>query len=174
MGKGQKRFVVSVSGTTLNVDNPWLQRPDVTSVYQIGGIPWVYRSRWFEFPQADTLQNRSLELNYEPTVMPATMDVKLRYDFQPPTVWKNPMTSAGGSGVRVDADKPDLVVDLVIKPDDPVSVKGLANKQLPGHRENSFSSGRQHFVQIEMAGVSNQDPQAIYTVAYVGAAGSDK
>lgn len=164
-GKGQKRIVTSVSGTTLNVDNPWLIKPDTTTIYQIGGIPWVYKSDWFRFPMADKTERRGLEVVFEQAQHDATMDVRLAYDFKSPKVWRNPMTTAGGAGVEVTRDSADMVVDMKTE-------RGIVRKQLPGAKEDWFTSARGQFVQVQLSGVTNADALAVYSMAYVGAVGN--
>ena len=46
-GQWQERRIIAVNGQTLSLDAPWTILPDTTSVYQIGGIHWFYRSTWF-------------------------------------------------------------------------------------------------------------------------------
>lgn len=81
-GKGQRRLVVAATATKLTVDEPWAVKPDSTSEYQLGGIPFRYlsgRNRW-----APTERNsgRSVEVQYVPTAQAQTFDMRLYSDFE--------------------------------------------------------------------------------------------
>lgn len=163
-GKGQSRIVTAVSGTTLEVDQPWLVQPDATSVYQLGGVPWLWRSGWYRYAASDKMQSRGLEIIFKQLASAATMDVRIYEDYsRTAKVWRNAMTSAGGRGLAVTTASADFVVDLETD-------KGIVRKQLPGHKENWFVGGKQA-MQLEMSGVSGEEQQAVYGVAYLGAVG---
>lgn len=160
IGKGQRRIVTAVSGTTIRVDQPWLIRPDTTSVYQLGGIQWTWRSGDFKFSQAEEMVQRKVSVVFEPADYAAFMDMRIFYDSSDAAVeWKGTYTSAEGNNVAVTDGDEDIVVDLM-------KTSGFCQKQLPGHREHYIDGPR--YVAVELAGVTNKDKEKIYTVQLDG------
>ena len=161
-GKGQYRRVVAATSTQLTVDMPWTNSLDTTSVYQVGGVVWNWKMTWLRLNVGDTMQERTCEILFAPTVQPATMDVRTRSDFNTtPDIQKQSFTSKAGGGVRTDTNLPDKVVDLT-KP------SGLVLLRLPGQRER-YTDGRR-YSQVELAGASNQDQVAVFELILEGEA----
>ena len=163
-GKGQIRRIVSVSGTTLNVDLPWLVKPDTTSEYQIGGVSWLFKSSWFRManqgPSKDENYQRRLELIFAMTESPATMDLRLFYNFQAaPEVQRVTKSSTAGNGVATTKDKSDIVIDLT-------TVDGIVQHQMPHSREY-YTRGKR-YAQFSLSGFTNQDPCSIYECRFEG------
>ncbi len=160
-GKGQYNKVVSATATQLNTAWPWVIKPDTTSVYQVGGVAWNWKSTWLRLSKTEQMQDRRIELLYLAAANPATMDVRTRQDFGLPDVQKLSFTSKQGGGVRSDNGLPDKVVDLT-KP------SGLVTIRVPGNREE-FTDGRR-YLQVEIAGATNKDLVSVYEVVIEGAA----
>ena len=158
-GKAQYRKVVAATATKLILDMPFLQTVDITSVYQVGGVVWNWKSTWMRLSTAETMADRNLEFLFETADAPCTMDVRTRSDFGNPDVQKLSITSKQGGGVRTDLNLPDKVVDLT-KP------TGVVVIHIPSHRE-MFTDGRRYF-QVETAGVTNQDVVALYELVLAG------
>lgn len=159
-GKGQVRTVAAVSGTTLTVDRPWTVTPDATTGYQVGGMPWAWRSSWFRFAPAEQTEARRVEVVFQPQRRAGTFDLRLRRDFAPaPFAWDRALSSEQGNGVESASGEPDLVCDLT-------KATGVVQKQVPGHREN-HSDGRR-WTQIELRGVSGRESPRVYEVSYDG------
>jgi hypothetical protein len=159
-GKYQTRLISGVSGQTLLFDEPFLQLPDTTSVYQIGGIHWRFQSGWFRFVNDEESNQRRLELVFSPTINPATLDMRLRIDFSSTAyAWGVDRRSSDGSGVQVSSGSPDLVVDLT-KP------TGIAQHRLPSHKE--FYLDGKRYTQPELEGFTNNDQVTILQLTYDG------
>jgi len=160
MGKGQVRNVVQVSGKTLTIDKAWTVMPDTTSVYQIGGIRWNFRSTWLPWVMDEDYNERFFKLVFEPTVQDCTLDMRLWEDFaaasQP---WSTNISSAQGDGVRTQEGAGDLVVDLK-RPN------GVVTKRFGGNRELFLSGSR--YAQLELAGFTNQDQVTVYQFTFGG------
>lgn len=160
-GKGQRRRITQVSGTTLLIEIPWLITPDSTSIYQIGGIPWKWRSSWLTLAPADKELDRRLEIIFEPTADESKMDLRLRANFRPAPVLQGvSVSSSQGSGVKSVKNQADLEIDLAQE-------EGFVQQVLPFTRDY-YARGLRHS-QVELEGVGGQDRQTVYQVAYEGA-----
>lgn len=159
-GKGQRRLIASVSGTRINVTQPWAKLPDTTSVYQIGGIHYQFRTGWFRFVDVETENPRRLEIVFQPTDTDALMNVQMYLDHaKTARVWGETISSAYGDGVASTQDEADLVLDLT---------------KSDGVLQQYFSSGKERrvhgrrFVSFGMDGVKGKDPVEIYEMTIDG------
>jgi hypothetical protein len=156
-GKGQVRRIVSVAGTTLNVDQPWHDLPDTTSTYEIGGIRWKWRSGWFQIVDQETENKRSVELVFAPTGKPATVDVKLYLDHSSaPVRWG---INYDDGIIKATSRQPEITVDMT-------NAIGFAQAHFSGQRELRAYGPR--FVSVELAGVVHMDVVTIYQVTLDG------
>lgn len=159
-GKGQVRKIVEVSATELMVSSPFLTIPDTTSVYQIGGVHWKYRSGWMRYAKGDVNQDRRLEISFEPMTEDAVAMLRIvhdtteNYDVQAQTV-----SAAAGGGIASIKGEPDLSIDLTFEP-------GIVQQYIPGNREHSIRGRR--YVQFEMEGHSNIEPIRWYQFIFEG------
>ena len=161
-GKGQERIIAARSSTVLTVTEAWATAPDTTSVYQVGGIVWNWKSSWFRFAANKTDEPRRLEIVYQPTTGDVTMDVTFYVNFSSTAeVQFREQSSTAGGGVRATKGLAPLTVDLS-------KATGLVQMFMPGHKEY-MAEGRR-FSQFEFSGVSAEDPVSIYQVAYEGVA----
>jgi len=159
-GKGQERRIVDVSATTLYLDRPWLDRPDTTSIYQVGGIQWQLRLSDFRFAVAEEHKDRRVELVFEPQSRAALLDMRYYYDFSDtPVTQRETVQGAKQRGFSSTAGQTDLVLDLT-------RVRGVASHLLPDHREDSSEGTR--FVQLELGGCSNGEEQKLRQVTMNG------
>lgn len=152
-GVDQVRRITKIVGQTVYVDRPWLKLPDTTSVYQIGGISWLWRSGWFRYVVSEEEIERRLELVWEPLANPALARLRLYQDSSGGALtWKHAYSALDGNGVRVDQGSTDLVVDLT-------KASGFAQKRLDSRRETYLDGPR--FMTIDMRGATNQDEIAL-------------
>ncbi len=158
-GKAQYRKVVAATATKLVLDMPFLQSLDTTSVYQVGGVVWNWKSTWLRLSTSETQSDRNMEFLFQSTTNPCTMDIRTRTDFGAPDVQKLATTSKQGGGIRTDLGLPDKVLDMT-KP------TGVSVVRIPGHRE-TFTDGRRYF-QVEIGGATNQDVVAVYELTLAG------
>lgn len=158
-GKTQTRRVVNATSTQLFVDTPWTNNLDTTSVYQLGGVNWSWKSTWLRLAPSAVEQDRAIEILFASTEQPCTMDMRIAYDFGNPEVQKQQFTSKSGGGVRSDPGSPDKVIDLT-------KAASVVMIRIPGHRER-FLDGRR-YDQIELRGSTNQDPVSVFELILEG------
>lgn len=160
-GKGQLRRVTSVSGQRVNLDLPWAVLPDTTSVYQLGGIPYQYRSGWFRWAQAEEEHPRRLEIVFEPVAHAASLDARLFLDrASTPVLWDTTYASADQNQFSSTQGTPDLTADLT-------KASGFVQRRMDGRRE--FYVDGLRYVQIELVGIGNQDGVTVYRLTLDGA-----
>lgn len=160
LGKGQKRTISSVVGTTINVTQPWTIQPDTTSQYQSGGIPWVWRAAWFEWAQTNDEVKRAVAVQYKPTQTPANMDLALYRDyFTTPQAWMQNQSQAQGNGIGSTAGNSQLTIDST-------KASGFAQIRLDGFRDWYTDGPR--LVSTEVSGVQSDSAQYIYGVRIDG------
>lgn len=66
-GRGQVRRVAWVSDTTLEVDAPWSESPDATSVLQFGAVPYYATTARPDLEKAEVETPQAVVLRYQPT-----------------------------------------------------------------------------------------------------------
>jgi hypothetical protein len=112
-GKGQARKVVAVAAGRLDLSRPWRVLPDDTSVYQVGGVQYQYRTGHFRFSRSDEQQRRTLEILFEPTDGESLCDLRLYLDrAKEPVEWATARGGEEAMGFRSEAGESDLVLDL--------------------------------------------------------------
>lgn len=160
-GKGQVRLVTEVSGGTVKVNQPWLELPDTTSVYQLGGIPWRAKTGWFRLAQSEEDRPTAVKVVFGPTPTACTLDLRVYKDHATaPSSWAVDQTSEQGTGVEAAAGKADLVADMT-------KSVGYVQQRLDRHRELHTDGDR--YLAVELAGVKNQDPVKVHKVQIDGA-----
>lgn len=161
-GKGQRRIVASVTGGTIRTTQPWTILPDATTVYQLGGVVWLFLSGVWRFIQDEEENARRLEVVFRSTPNPATFDALLYLDrSNSPILWDETETSEQGNGFASLKGDPALTADLT-KP------SGFVQKRIDGNREFYIDGPR--FVELEFQGVSGQDQVTVYQVIIDGVA----
>jgi len=160
-GRGQTRRVSSVSGTTINISQPWLILPDTTSVYQLGGINWRYRTGLFRYTESEQNSPTRVELIFQPQTDGSICDIEVFQDHSDdPLVWVGDQSFDNGAGVRVTDDEQKLSVDLD-KQD------GFVQHRFDRHRDMYIDGPR--YVSVQLSGISGEDRTTIYQVTIDGA-----
>lgn len=162
-GKQQSRIVTSVSGTQLTLDRPLLISPDVGDTYQIGAIGWEWRSGWMRWLSEEQSNIRRLVLAFEPMGTPSVMDVRVFSDHHadPDKLGADwPTTPVDASGVTMEKDSPDMVVDLADE-------DGFAQMRLDASQE--FSTHSSQYVSIDLRGFSAESLMRLYGLTVEGA-----
>jgi hypothetical protein len=87
-GKNQLRLITAVSGQTITVDRPFI--PSLStgsgpptgpqSTYQIGGIPWRWRTGWMRFVDEEQENPRGIRVFFAPLVNGGSMDFRTYWD----------------------------------------------------------------------------------------------
>lgn len=158
-GAGQQRAIDANTGDTLRITTPWIRLPDSTSVYQVGGIAWSWRSGWFRHALEERDNPRDIEVVYQPLrTKDGLLDVSLYYDHsETPRSFAYPRKQ---DGVETQQDSPRIVVDLA-------TATGYAMQRLDGHREEYAHGDR--FVQVRLAGVQAGEAVRIFGLTVRGA-----
>lgn len=135
-GKGQVRRVTSVSGTTrLYIKTPWAIKPDTTSKYQLGAVPWVIKTGRYRFIDrdrypVDEYNTRRAVLVAEPTENEAQVDIQtyLNHETVPNT---NLVTLGTDCGVFTSGGQ--YVIDITHDPNnDGVFFSGYRHIEFSG------------------------------------------
>lgn len=158
-GFGQVRVVVSVSGTTIKIDRPWSVVPDTTSAYQLGGIPWKYRTGKFWYYDGDDRENqRRAAVSFTPTI--GTMAMRLYEDrSEEAKVWDRDVLMEDHDGVGSTKGSPDLTADLT-------KTAGYVQQTFGGHRQSMADGFR--CVSLELEGVKSQEGVDIHSIVIDG------
>lgn len=163
-GKGQRRTIVSATGTTLTVKEPWLDKPDATSSYQIGGVQWHWRSgmyRWASDANSESV--RAVQIKTKRTTQTQELFLRVFSDLEDAAKeWALPTTLAAGDGIALLENDP--ITDLSI---DTTKNSGYVVKRLDGFRE-PYGEG-ERYVAIELHGVTNAEPQRVLSAVIDGA-----
>lgn len=162
-GKRQIRTIVSVSGRTINVDRPWDVKPDDTSQFRLGAIPYSWRSNWMRWTPGETDQTRRVVLSYDPMPEETDMDLRVFYDYgDEPRDWSLtwPINVNAGSGLMTVKGDPDAVVDLTQE-------KGYSYLQLDAMRE--YGEWRKDVISFEIRGYSGNEAIRIHAIDVEGA-----
>lgn len=164
-GKGQRRRIVSVSSTKLYVDQPWLDKPDTTSVYQIGAIGWNWKSGWLRWAASDANSIRAINLQFKPQASTSEVHIRVYRDMADTAQsWERPVRTDDHNGVGVLAENPDTDVTV-----DPLKTNGYVVHRMDGFREHFTDASR--FVAIEVGGYSNADQTTLFRMGLEGAQG---
>ena len=159
-GKGQTRQVVAVASGKISVDRPWMILPDTTSTYQLGGIPWLFRTGIFAYAIEEQQNLRRIHCQFKPLSHATSMDIRVYENYSDSAVvWHYTRTSADGNGVAVTDGSSDIVADLT-------KTIGYVQHRMDGHREPMSDGPR--VMQVELAGVSNQELVVIHELGIDG------
>lgn len=163
-GKGQQRNISSVSSTRINVDQPWAVSLDTTSVFQIGGIAWHWRGGWLRWAEKQDNSTRAISIHSKPTAGESELYIRVYKDLADTAVdeWTRVRSLSEGNGIGLLANNP--TTDLSI---DTTKATGYVTQRMDGFRDLYTDAWR--FMSLEVAGVSNEEPQKIFRVIVDGA-----
>jgi hypothetical protein len=160
-GKNQWRKIVNIDGTRIDIDQVWLDVPDSTSVYQIGGIGWRWKSGRFRWAVNDKEQSRGVEVLSKPTAAAARMALRVYSNQEAdPKEWGVDATADENRGVGIVSGDPSLEIDTTKE-------NGWVRQDLSSGRDTDFDGER--FVAVELIGVTNGERQVIREVSIEGA-----
>jgi hypothetical protein len=152
-GRDQTRVIARATETTIEVVQPWDVIPDATSIYQVGGIPWKWRSGWFRYIDHEEDMSRDVEVVFKPTPLATTLDFQLYFDHESePRKWDRDLVQ---DGVETRRDESRIMVELNTS-------RGWAVQRICGHG-GTYSMG-DHFVSVEMSGVQAGSPVRVSQV----------
>lgn len=158
-GKGQTRLIISQSAGRLTVNQPWLEQPDTTSTYQIGGIGWKWNSGRFELVTSEPSARRSVKVKFQPLANAATFDLKMYEDFDTEAM-EPARTEEEVDGIATEAGDPAWVCNLT-------KVNGRIDARMDGGEEGRAESS--DLLAVQMNGVTNVDQVRIKQVIIEGA-----
>lgn len=167
-GKSQTRRVSSVSGTTINVSQPWLTVPDTTSKYQLGGVNWRYQTGFFRYVESEDNSPTRVEVVFRPQEEESLMDLRVFEDFSDTaTEWQGVGSLDDGVGIKV-ADFPEtgdeshrhLICDLTKE-------NGLIDQRVDRHRDIYIDGS--HYLSVDLRGTSSEEQTKVYEVTIDGA-----
>lgn len=142
-GRRQVRLVVSNTATTLNLDRPWLVKPDATSVYQVGGVPYSFKTHRLRMAPAESRDGSAVEITFPP--LPGqTARLSVSHDYGPASAKGMTRQGVYASDTR---NETDTLIDLGAE-------QGSVLQQFPRHREGA--TGGPRFVTVGLAGVSGE------------------
>jgi hypothetical protein len=153
-GKGQRRIVVSMSGTRLRLRDPWLVQPDVTSTIQVGGIEWSWKSGWMEWADEETTNPRAVEVSFGPTTVPS--DVTLNRFRDRSDQADVIALDRAEDGVLARAGESDVLLSLEQLP-------GGFGQALMFSGKQSYTRGPQ-VISVGLNGVGTIDPVKLYQI----------
>jgi len=159
-GKGQVRRIIGVDGTDLAIDRPWNILPDTSSVYQLGGVGWTYRSSWLRMAPSEKMMQRRFEMLFEPLKQPATADLRFFTDFSDtPDIQQADQKSEAGGGIESVKGSGDLMLDLTKK-------GGWLQREQPQGKDYFIQGAT--YRQFELQGFSNADQIKLYQWLWEG------
>lgn len=162
-GKGQWRLITAVSSETLTVNDPWTVQPDDTSTFQVGGMPWKWRSGWNDWPVYEWSQPRRISVGFQPSGTPNEMDLRVYTEYsETPTKWGLdwPRIPSEATGIETANDDPDAEIDLQ-------QSKGFSYLTLDSF--DMYDEFREGLISVELRGFSAGSPVVVYQVGIQGA-----
>lgn len=148
-GQGQRRVVVEASATVLRLDESWTVTPDTTSIYQVGGFNYVYRSQRMRYSFSEDQTGRSAEFVYVPTETAMAIMLSMIHDFASDAVPIGRRIDGGRkNATKANPDVPKYEIDLSYQP-------GSRIIRFDGHRELEVNAPR--FLTIILDGSSGPD-----------------
>lgn len=170
-GKGQVRRITAYSAGVFEVWPPWDTVPSATtdpSTYQVGGIPWSFKTGVMEFPPLDsTRTTRQYVVVTEPTVNEASLDIRTYLDHAA-TPENYVAYEDDGLGVTTEKDKPDATLTLKRVRSRTALFSGRGYKRLDGLTMGRNNEGR--YIQTELRGMQGMDAIKVYEVTLEGVA----
>lgn len=159
-GRGQSRIIHAVSGTTLRVVDPWTTKPDTTSVYQIGGIEWRWRSGWFRWTpsQAGEEARRAFDVVFQPTTAESALSLVSHKNLV--ATPEDQALTTDVNGVRTTDGEPEVEIDTT-------QTEGHIRHVVTDHRDVK-AYGKEK-VRVSLEGVANAERQRVLDVVVEGA-----
>lgn len=164
-GAGQQRIISSATSTTLTVKHPWKNKPDTTSVYQVGGFQWKYRTGWLTWVPEGMESKRAIKLRYRPTDEDSYLEYRI-YEDSPEFGRDHALTASQttgfteGNGIAHTKDEAARSVETT-------KLSGFVAERL--HDFGEMETDRERQVQFEFRGVPNKQVQQIEQITVDGA-----
>jgi hypothetical protein len=165
-GQGQARRIASVSGTTINLSQPWTNKPDTTSVFQIGAIPWVYRTGRSTFADGEDRKTRKIQIGYRPTTLAQEAIAELYEDYNEatPIAQQHQYTVAQRRGVATGVGSAQQRIDLSRR-------YGVADINIDAQRERDTDARRR--IALLLYGWSRENALTFKQIMETGTVGEE-
>ncbi len=160
-GRGQKRIEASNTETVLEIVLARDVIPDTTSTYQLGGIPWLWRSGWLEHQDDEYTNTRDLTFVYKPLQGEGMFSCSLYYDHA-----ENPLSYAyttNQDGVNTTAGSPYMDFSMASREG---ARPGWSLYKQGGHMDPTGYGPL--YVSIELSGVQTAEEMRMYQVMVAG------
>lgn len=163
-GAGQSRIISSATATTLTVKSPWMNKPDTTSIYQVGGFQWRYKTGWLTWIEDEMKSKRALKVRIRPTSEESYLEYRIYEDS--PMDGRTTAVPAGhtrgsleGAGIAYTEGEAARILDTT-------KVSGHFAEYMDdlGREE----SDRERQVQFEFKGVPNRQAHQVEHVTVEG------
>lgn len=157
-GAGQYAIISENTATTIVVVKGWDVIPDLTSVYQIGGVQWSWKSGWRRAADDESENPRDLELVFAPCPSAQSMHFSFYFDHAtvPANEWGYGQTS---DGIAITASVSEAVVDLTTS-------RGYVTQRMSAHRD-PYGFGHRYLA-VKLDGVQGEDAARLYHVVING------
>jgi hypothetical protein len=161
-GAGQTRIISSNTSTQLTIVQQWSTIPDTTSVYQIGGVSWQWRSGWLDVEDQEEETARDFLVSFQPTTSAMTFQAQFFYDHNTsPELFVYPYNDTK-DGVTTKTNDPSIYIDMTSSD----VIPGWRVFRQGFHTERYAYSDR--FLQVYMFGVSNDQTVRIFQASIRG------
>ncbi len=142
-GAGQRRIIHAIDGQKLRVTQPWRIIPDDTSLYQIAGVNYRYRSARLAWADDEDEQknNRDLGVFFDPSTDPSFARIRIFQDRRDaPVIFRS--NTFGEEGVSAAAGQAELELDMT-------NVNAYAQQRMESSRDANIPGVRQWSFEVE-------------------------
>lgn len=164
-GRGQWRIIVGVSGGVITVDQPWLELPDTSSVLQIGGVRWYWRSGQFQRAVSEQSIPSGVWMQYTSTTNESLIEVRTYRDASPTAEVQaqdldsdNVTSVVGDDAVMVQLQQPGV---------EEIRLRGAARINRDRWQERDIPT--LNCLELELAGFSGDEKTVVQQLTIVGA-----
>jgi len=162
-GKHQVRLIESTSGNRINVTQPWMEKPDSTSKFLIGAIPWKWNSGWYRWDFKEENASRRVIIGFKPISTVGKFDFRYFVDYDENPVDSgitHPNLDSESDGVQFTVGSPDAECDMTRQ-------NGYVQVRLDSWSPKN--SWRNDVLAMEMRGLGSDQPTVFYHIIVEGA-----
>jgi hypothetical protein len=163
-GRGQYRIITAQTQNRLTLDRPWLSKPDSSSKYCVGGVPFSFASQRLRWAAAEAMSARGVEIEFEPNKAPNELRVALAPDFSPPLAVAWPIDKGIRDDVTAAVGDNAQYVDLT-------KIAGHTLLQADSYREGTVDGSTGRTTRLILSGVANEEQVRIGNTIVTGATG---
>jgi hypothetical protein len=154
---GQTSVICDSTDSTFDVVTPFDPPPETGDEIQVGGIPFQWRSGWFRYAPDESENPRDVELVFQPTDTPQSIETMIYIDHSTiPVPWG---LSRYDTDTAVVGDTPKLIARMDSK-------RGHITHRITGHSDPYASGDR--YVSVELAGVQGVSPVRVFQITLSG------